>query len=131
MSAKQLVEDLFVELGLGDKAVPVPEASTPTWNVTKGSARIFIAAAEARVVVSAVVLAKARRDDAGLFYELLRANLADLKGAAFGLHKDDSVNVWQVRAAKGLTASVLAFMIGNVARIADEWDDKLKGRGAT
>ena len=122
MSSTQRVEGLFAELGLASRVTRVSEN---TWTLQKGSATVQIVAAPEFVVATAKVcdkLPEANQED--FFRKLLQANV-HLLGAFFTLEENGTIRINQVLPTDWLQAKELAFILGNVATKADEWDDKL------
>jgi hypothetical protein len=124
-SSTAVIEALFQELGIHDK---VARVSDNVWSLVKGSATVQIVAAPEFVVATSKVcdhLPGAGKDREGFFRLLLTANV-QLLGAFFTLEANESVRINQVLPVDWLQAKELAFIIGNVANKADEWDDRLK-----
>lgn len=116
------VESLLRELGLEARAKRISES---VWAITKGSATVQVVAAPEFVVATAKVadgLPANNRE--GLMRTLLMANV-QLLGAFFTIEANDTVRLNQVLPLEWLQAQELAFIIGNVASKADEWDDRL------
>ena len=117
------VEGLLKELGIEDR---IHRLAPNIWTLKKGSATVQIVAAPEFVVATAQVLQKIPDTEREpLFRRLLEANV-QLLGAFFTLENNGSVRINQVLPVDWLQAKELAFIIGNVATRADEWDDKLK-----
>lgn len=120
------VEALLTELGIQDRVTRVAEN---VWTLQKGSATVQIVAAPEFVVATAKVAdAPPASDREGFFKRLLEANVGML-GAFFTLEGNGSIRVNQVLPVDWLQNEELAFIVGNVAARADEWDDKLLGGG--
>ena len=122
-SSSGRVETLFGELGIHDRVTKIAEN---VWTLQKGSATIQIVAAPEFVVATSKVaerLPSANRE--GFFKMLLSANV-QLLGAFFTLESNDTIRINQVLPVDWLQAKELAFIIGNVATKADDWDDRLK-----
>jgi hypothetical protein len=116
------VEALLSELGIQDRVTRVAEN---VWTLQKGSATVQIVAAPEFVVATAKVAEAAPAADREAFYKkLLEANVGML-GAFFTLEGNGSIRVNQVLPVDWLQNEELAFIVGNVAARADEWDDKL------
>jgi hypothetical protein len=125
MSSVQRVEALLMELGLTDKVTRVAEN---VWTLPKGSAVVQIVAAQEFVVATAKLtdgIPAAVKDREPFFRRLLEANV-QLLGAFFTLEQNESIRINQVLPTDWLQAHELAFILGNVASKADEWDDKLR-----
>lgn len=119
------VEALLKELGIEDRVHRVAEN---IWNLKKGSATVQIVAAPEFVVATSKVAEKLpARDREGFFQMLLEANVT-LLGAFFTLEKNGSIRINQVLPVDWLQDKELAFIVGNVASRADEWDDRLAAR---
>lgn len=120
------VEALLSELGIQNRVTRVAEN---VWTLQKGSATVQIVAAPEFVVATAKVAdAPPAADREGFFKKLLEANVGML-GAFFTLEGNGSIRVNQVLPVDWLQNEELAFIVGNVAARADEWDDKLLGGG--
>ena len=116
------VEALLSELGIQDRVTRVAEN---VWTLQKGSATVQIVAAPDFVVATAKVADLAPPADRETFYKtLLEANVGML-GAFFTLEGNGSIRINQVLPVDWLQNEELAFIVGNVAARADEWDDKL------
>jgi hypothetical protein len=118
------VKDLFRELGLEDR---VQKIADNVWTLQKGSATVQIVTGhpEFVVVTARVVDRLPATNKEGFFRMLLGANV-QLAGAFFTLESNDSIRLNQVFPTEWLQAKELAFLIGNVATKADEWDDRLR-----
>ena len=125
MSSAARVEALLGELGLLDR---VTRSAENVWSLTKGSATVQIVAAPEFVVATARVADGVPdiADREGFFRSLLEANVG-LLGAFFTLEENRSIRLNQVLPIDWLQSQELAFIIGNVAARADEWDDRLRG----
>ena len=122
MSSTQRVDGLFAELGLASRVTRVGDN---VWTLQKGSATVQIVAAPEFVVATAKVAERLPATDReGFFRQLLQANV-HLLGAFFTLEENETIRINQVLPTDWLQAKELAFIIGNVATKADEWDDKL------
>jgi len=125
MSSVKTVEKLLEELGIADRASRVAEN---VWTMQKGSATVQIVAAPEFVVATAKVLEAAPPKGAAgretFFQSLLSANV-QLLGAFFTLETNESIRINQVLPVGWLQGKELAFIIGNVAMRAEEWDSKL------
>lgn len=122
MSSTQRVEGLFAELGLASRVTRVSEN---VWTLQKGSATVQIVAAPEFVVATAKVCDKLPAENQEDFFrKLLQANV-HLLGAFFTLEENGTIRINQVLPTDWLQAKELAFILGNVATKADEWDDKL------
>ena len=122
MSSVKTVETLLTELGLHERASRVAEN---VWTLQKGSATVQIVAAPEFVVATAKVLEQAPRNGREAFFQQLLSANVQLLGAFFTLETNESIRVNQVLPVGWLQAKELAFIIGNVAKRADEWDAKL------
>ena len=116
------VEALFSELGVKDRVTRVAEN---IWTLQKGSATVQIVAAPEFVVVTAKVADKAPTQNREGFYRMLLSANVQLLGAFFTLESNESIRINQVLPVDWLQAKELAFILGNVAMKADEWDDRL------
>jgi hypothetical protein len=131
MTSAARVEALLGELGLLDRVTRIADN---VWTLTKGSATVQIVAAPEFVVATARVADGAPEGPNGpnvgareAFYRsLLEANVG-LLGAFFTLEANGSIRLNQVLPIDWLQDKELAFIIGNVAARADEWDDRLRG----
>jgi hypothetical protein len=122
-ASTEIIEGLFAELGIQDR---VTRVSDNVWTLQKGSATVQIVAAPEFVVATSKVCEKLpARDREGFFRTLLAANV-QLLGAFFTLESNEAIRLNQVLPVDWLQAKELAFIIGNVATRADEWDDRLK-----
>ncbi len=125
MSSSARVEALLGELGILDRVTRVSEN---VWSLKKGSATVQIVAAPEFVVATAKVAdhpPAAAADREAFFRTLLAANVG-LLGAFFTLEANGSIRINQVLPVDWLQDKELAFILGNVAARADEWDDKLQ-----
>jgi hypothetical protein len=125
MSSAGRVETLLGELGIQDRVTRVAEN---VWTLQKGSATVQIVAAPDFVVATAKVADRppgGAADREAFFRTLLTANVA-LLGAFFTLEENGSIRINQVLPVDWLQDKELAFIVGNVAARADEWDDKLQ-----
>jgi hypothetical protein len=122
-SSAARVEELFAELGISDRVTRVQDN---VWMLQKGSATVQLVAAPEFVVATCKVADKLpAQNREGFFRMLLSANV-QLMGAFFTLESNDSIRLNQVYPIDWLQARELAFILGNVATKADEWDDRLK-----
>jgi len=122
-SSTTVIEALFGELGIQDR---VTRVSDNVWSLQKGSATVQVVAAPEFVVATSKVCDKLpAQNREGFFRMLLSANV-QLLGAFFTLEANESIRINQVLPVDWLQAKELAFIIGNVANKADEWDDRLK-----
>src|SRR5262245_51002793 len=117
------VEELFSELGVKDR---VSRVSDNVWTLQKGSATVQIVAAPEFVVATAKVADRLPTANLEGFYRMLLLANVQLLGAFFTLESNDTIRLNQVLPVDWLEAKELAFIIGNVAMKADEWDDKIK-----
>jgi hypothetical protein len=120
-----LIEGLLAELGLGER---VSRVSDHVWALRKGSATIQLVAATDFVVATAKMcdaLPPSGPAREAFLTTLLTTNV-QLCGAFFTLEENGSVRLNQVIPLEWLQKEELAFVISNVARRADEWDDKLQ-----
>ena len=124
-SSVQRVEALLKTLGLEDR---VKRISDNVWSLKKGSATVQLVAAPQFVVTTARVADHLPEEDKEGFFRLLLESNVELLGAFFTLENDGSVRINQVVPVEWLQEQELAFIIGNVASRADEWDDKLAAR---
>jgi hypothetical protein len=125
------VEELFRALGIQDRVTRISEN---VWTLQKGSATVQIVAAPEFVVATAKVCDRLPGPGPGkgitredFFRGLLSANV-QLLGAFFTLESNESIRINQVLPVDWLQDKELAFILGNVATKADEWDDKLKAQ---
>jgi hypothetical protein len=121
-SSVERVHALLHELGVEDRVARVAEN---VWTLQKGSATVQIVVAPEFVVATAKLAESVpaeRREET--FRVLLEANVK-LLGAFFTLEQNGSIRINQVLPVDWLQDKELAFIIGNVARRADEWDDRL------
>jgi hypothetical protein len=116
------IEHLFAELGIKDRVTRVADN---VWTLVKGSATVQIVAAPEFVVVTAKVADKVPAQNREGFYRMLLSANVQLLGAFFTLEANESIRINQVLPVDWLQAKELAFILGNVAMKADEWDDKL------
>jgi hypothetical protein len=127
MSSAARVESLLGDLGLTARVTRVADN---VWTLQKGSATVQIVAAPEFVVATARVadrLPEGASAREAVMRDLLGAN-AHLLGAFFTLEENGSIRINQVLPVDWLQNQELAFIIGNVAARADEWDDKLAAR---
>jgi hypothetical protein len=119
------VEELLTELGLADK---VNRVADNIWTLPKGSAMVQIVAAAEFVVATAKLVdgIPAHPGEREKFFRLLLEENVQLLGAFFTLEQNESVRINQVLPVDWLQARELAFIVGNVASKADEWDDRLR-----
>jgi hypothetical protein len=125
-SSVQRVEALLAELGIENRVTRIAEN---VWTLQKGSATVQIVVAPEFVVATARVVealppGDVFHDRERLFRTLLEANVK-LLGAFFTLEANGSIRINQVLPIGWLQDQELAFIVGNVAQRADEWDDKL------
>ncbi len=118
-----IIEALFTELGIQDK---VTRVSDNVWSLQKGSATVQIVAAPEFVVATSRVADKLPAQNREGFFRMLLAANVQLLGAFFTLESNETIRINQVLPVDWLQAKELAFIIGNVATKADEWDDRLK-----
>jgi hypothetical protein len=126
-SSVERVETLLRELDIEDRVQRVAEN---VWTLKKGSATVQIVAAPEFVVATARVAERAPDQDREGFFRLLLETNVQLLGAFFTLEQDGSIRINQVVPVGWLQDKELAFIIGNVASRADEWDDRLAARTA-
>lgn len=117
------VEQLFTELNIKDR---VTRMSDNVWTLQKGSATVQIVAASEFVVATAKVAERLPAQNREGFFRMLLAANVQLLGAFFTLESNETIRINQVLPVDWLQAKELAFIIGNVATRADEWDDRLK-----
>jgi len=122
-SSSGRVETLFAELSIQDRVTKVAEN---VWTLQKGSATIQIVAAPEFVVATSKVAERLPANNREGFYKMLLAANVQLLGAFFTLESNETIRINQVLPVDWLQAKELAFIIGNVASKADEWDDRLK-----
>ena len=122
-SSTAIVEGLFAELNIQDK---VTRLSENVWTLQKGSATVQIVAAPEFVVATARVAEKLPAQNREGFFRMLLAANVQLLGAFFTLESNETIRINQVLPVDWLQAKELAFIIGNVATRADEWDDRLR-----
>ena len=118
-----IIEGLFTELGIQDR---VTRVSDNVWSLQKGSATVQIVAAPEFVVATSRVAEKLPAQNREGFFRMLLAANVQLLGAFFTLESNETIRINQVLPVDWLQAKELAFIIGNVATKADEWDDRLK-----
>ncbi len=118
-----IIEGLFTELGIQDR---VTRVSDNVWSLQKGSATVQIVAAPEFVVATSRVAEKLPGQNREGFFRMLLAANVQLLGAFFTLESNETIRINQVLPVDWLQAKELAFIIGNVATKADEWDDRLK-----
>ena len=118
-----IIEGLFGELGIQDR---VTRVSDNVWSLQKGSATIQIVAAPEFVVATSRVAEKLPAQNREGYFRMLLAANVQLLGAFFTLESNETIRINQVLPVDWLQAKELAFIIGNVATKADEWDDRLK-----
>ena len=118
-----IIEGLFTELGIQDR---VSRVSDNVWSLQKGSATVQIVAAPEFVVATSRVAEKLPAQNREGFFRMLLAANVQLLGAFFTLESNETIRINQVLPVDWLQAKELAFIIGNVATKADEWDDRLK-----
>jgi hypothetical protein len=123
MTSITRVEALLVELGIQERVSRVADNS---WTLQRGSATVQIVAAPEFVVATARVADRGPSRDREGFYRLLLEANTGLLGAFFTLEANGSIRINQVLPVDWLQDKELAFILGNVAARADEWDDKLK-----
>jgi hypothetical protein len=123
MSSTARVEGLFGELGLKDRVTRVADN---VWTLQKGSATIQIVAAPEFVVATSKVAERLPAANREAFFRMLLSANVQLLGAFFTLESNETIRINQVLPVDWLQAKELAFIIGNVATKADEWDDRLK-----
>ena len=125
-SSVERVQTLLHDLGIENRVARVADH---VWTLQKGSATVQIVVSPEFVVATAKVadgvpagLTAERRE--ALYRALLEANVK-LLGAFFTLESNGSIRINQVLPVDWLQDKELAFIVGNVAQRADEWDDKL------
>jgi hypothetical protein len=122
MDSVARVQALLHDLGVEDRVTRIADN---VWTVQKGSATVQIVASPEFVVATAKVgTAPPENDREGFFRMLLEANVK-LLGAFFTLEANGSIRINQVLPIDWLQDKELAFIVGNVASRADEWDDRL------
>ncbi len=126
----KLVDTVILELGLdpAKNRRETTDANRLAWQLRRGSAAVYIFL-DARPdsnylqVVSPVM----KYDEAKafpLFRRLLELNSSALFGLAFGV-KGDTVLLSAERSTMDIDRSEVKWMISNVGRVADHFDDKL------
>ena len=131
-SCIQMVEDVIKTLGHDpDESRIETHDDMPAWRVQKGSAFVTIViqgddkAAENLLLVSAeLVRLDAKVDRLKLFTRLLELNVSSIKGAAFGLRKDDVLLVAE-RSTLDLDRSEVEEVLKKIEEYADHYDDVL------
>src|SRR5262249_54493914 len=123
MSSTARVESLLVDLGIQDRVTRVTDN---VWSLTKGSATVQIVAAPDFVVATGRIADRPPAKDPEGFYRMLLSAQTNLLGAFFTLEANGSIRINQVLPVDWLQDKELAFILGNVAARADEWDDKLR-----
>jgi hypothetical protein len=123
MSSTARVEALFTELGIQDRVTKVAEN---VWTLQKGSATIQIVAAPEFVVATSKVAERLPTGNREAFFRMLLAANVQLLGAFFTLESNETIRINQAFPIDSMQARELAFIIGNVAKQADDWDDRLK-----
>lgn len=126
-TSAERVEALLRELGIEDK---VQRLSDTTWSLKKGSATVQIVAAPQFVVATSRVATSPPAEGRESFYRMLLEANVELLGAFFTLEENGSIRINQVLPVDWLQDKELAFILGNVATRADEWDDRLAALGA-
>ena len=122
MDSVSRVQTLLHDLGVEDRVTRIADN---VWTVQKGSATVQIVASPEFVVATAKVgEAPSGPEREGFFRMLLEANIK-LLGAFFTLEHNGSIRINQVLPVDWLQDKELAFIVGNVASRADEWDDRL------
>jgi hypothetical protein len=122
-NSTSIIEGLFTELGIQDR---VTRVSDNVWSLQKGSATVQIVAAPEFVVATSRVAEKLPAQNREGYFRMLLAANVQLLGAFFTLESNETIRINQVLPVDWLQAKELAFIIGNVATKADEWDDRLK-----
>jgi hypothetical protein len=117
------VEELFAEIGIKDRVSRIAEN---VWTLQKGSATVQIVAAPEFVVATAKVADRLPTQNKEGFFRMLLAANVQLLGAFFTLESNESIRINPVLPVDWLQAKELAFILGNVATKADEWDDRLR-----
>lgn len=117
------VEELFRELEISDRVTRVADN---VWTLQKGSATVQIVAAPEFVVATARVADSLPAANRETFFRTLLAANVQLLGAFFTLESNETIRINQVLPIDWLQAKELAFIVGNVATKADEWDDRLR-----
>jgi hypothetical protein len=123
MTSVSRVEALLIELGIQDRVTRVADN---VWKLQKGSATVQIVAAPEFVVATAKVAERMPARDPEAFCRMLLAANTGLLGAFFTLEANGSIRINQVLPVDWMQDKELAFILGNVAARADEWDDKLR-----
>ena len=78
------------------------------------------------MVVTAKVADRLPAQNREEFFRMLLAANVQLLGAYFTLEANESIRINQLLPVDWLQAKELAFILGNVATRADEWDDRLR-----
>ena len=123
LSSVARVEELLAELGIKDRVTRIADN---VWKLQKGSATVQIVAAPEFVVVTAKVADRLPAQNREEFFRMLLAANVQLLGAYFTLEANESIRINQLLPVDWLQAKELAFILGNVATRADEWDDRLR-----
>ena len=110
-------------MGISDRVTRIQDGA---WMVQKNGWTVQIVAAPEFVVVTCKVLDKAPTQNREAFFRRLLAANVELMGAFFTLESNESIRLNQVHPIEFLPARALAFMLGNVAAKADDWNDRLK-----
>lgn len=122
VSSVERVQALLHDLGIENRVARVADH---VWTLQKGSATVQIVVSPEFVVATSKVaegVPPGRREE--IYGALLEANVK-LLGAFFTLEHNGSIRINQVLPVDWLQDKELAFIVGNVAARADEWDDKL------
>ncbi len=121
-SSVSRIEGLFEELGLKDRVTRVAEN---IWTLQKGSATVQVVVAPEFVVATAKVADNPPEKNREAFFRMLLSANVQLLGAFFTLESNEAIRINQVLPVDWLQSKELAFILGNVATKADEWDDRL------
>ena len=122
-SSVAAVEVLLAELGIKERVTRIAEN---VWTLQKGSATVQIVAAPEFVVATAKVCDRLPGKNREEFFKMLLSANVQLLGAFFTLESNESIRINQVLPVDWLQAKELAFILGNVATKADDWDDRLR-----
>ena len=125
MDSVARVQALLHDLGVEDRVTRIADN---VWTVQKGSATVQLVVSPEFVVATAKV-GQAPKQPGEAFYRMLLEANVKLLGAFFTLEHNGSIRINQVLPVDWLQDKELAFIVGNVASRADEWDDRLAGDG--
>jgi hypothetical protein len=131
-SAKKLVEEVIVKLGLEPAKVRGSETSSlVTWTLQRGSAAVLISVAKSDRgdeaflrAISPIMTLPPEPKVLGLFRRLLELNGHGLANAAFGI-VNDRIVVKSERPVQGLDGGEVEQIIKHLSAVADTYDDRL------